>query len=230
MNLELSATARRRAGLAIENTHKEYTREGGLKDLSEKMERSEQKTSTYIYGLARFAFESPNIEDPDELFNAMCLYAEEQFKSKHKVDNLKSVLPPWATFKSNINRAIRMGLKPTEYGSEWELRKAVAEEASGTTSGSAAQRTKTASSPPASQGPKTLLAPQAEEWVATTTIHGNLKPLIERLAVQAEFVKKDLVDEASDILSEASTKLATLIDNRRVRDPATKTLLQHAVH
>lgn len=226
---ELPAPTRRRAGLAIENTFKEYTREGGLRDLSDKAQKSEQKTSTYIYGLARHAFESPNQDDPDELFNAMCDYAEEQFKTRHKVDNLKEVLPPWATFKSNINRGIRLGLKPTDYPSEWELRKAVAEEVSGAASGSAAQRASNTPSSPANEGPKTLSAPQADEWVETTTIHKKLRDVVTNIVVEAEFIRPESIDEAREILTRAAKELAVLIDRRRVRDPATKKAINELV-
>lgn len=223
MNLELSTPVRRRAGLAIENTHKEYVRAGGLRELQDKAVKAEQKSSTYIYALARHAFESPNVEDPDELFNAMCRYAEEQFKTKHSVENVKDAIPPWATFKSNINRGIRLGLKPNDYPSEWEFRKAVAEEANSTTG--SANRSAAAPSPPANEGPKTLSAPQADDWIETTTIHKKLRDSITNIVVEAEFIRPDSIDEAREILADASRKLAALIDRRRVRDPATKKVM-----
>lgn len=244
MDIEnLSTAARRRAGLAIENTHKEYTKEGGLRDREKEKSEAEQKCSTYIFGLAQFAAQNrPKSVSTEDMFATLCKYAESQFKDKHNVTNVEDALPVWKVFKSNINRGLRAGLDPKKFETEWEFRKATAESA-GVNIGARTpshkgpiERTERvngngeAASVAAPATPRPAIVESAEEMLETTTIRPNLRERLARLVVQAEYVKPGAEDEAEKILDEAFRKLATLIDRRRIRDSATKEALRAALH
>lgn len=227
----LTVPARRRAGLAIENTHKEYTKPNGLRALEQRIEEAQVKCSQHIFELAKFAFRTDGIE-PEEHFTDLCSFAEDQFKKRHKVDNVKDVLPVWAVFKSNINRGIKQGLDPNGFKTEWEFRKATMEEIRETNGGNAGggesePQTRT---PRQTQGsrPTPVNVPDVEEWVGSTTIHSSLQVLVARLVVEAEYIRKGRGKEAENILREAIGALSKLIDKRKIKDAATRAALAEA--
>lgn len=207
----LTSQAKRRAALAIENTRKAY----------EELEAVEQKCSSYIFGLAQFAVETcPKKKQPAELFGALCAYAEAQYKERFNVVNLKEALPVWSVYKSNIMAGMRLGLNPMDYSTEWEFRKATAEK----------RKPTLVQSNEVTQGSVTRLPAlpmrpvrfeQAEKAVLGLMIRSSsLQQLLTRLLVEAEYVKKGKEDEAEQILTEAVTRLSTLIDQRRIKREA----------
>src|SRR5262245_9436235 len=110
---ELTATEKRRAGTAIEYTFREYTKDGGLRELQTKTDNADQTCATHIYSLAQFAVKNvKGLAAATERFQEMCGYAETGYKDKHEVQNLKDVLPVWSVYKSNIVRGMKLGLSP----------------------------------------------------------------------------------------------------------------------
>jgi hypothetical protein len=229
--MELAMPARRRAGLAIENTHKAYSKPGGIKDLESKLEGAHKTCSSHIFNLAQFATEeSDDMAGAAAYFGVLCDFAETQYKTKHKVENLREALPVWATYKSNILRAMKSGLDPNHYGSEYDLRKAhqelkePQERTPRVPQGPLAPEPQTERrSPP--EKPQPMVVDRVEEWVGTTTIRPTMQVLISRLIVEAEYVRKGKEGEAERILREAVEALAKLVDKRRIRDEATKAAL-----
>lgn len=225
---DLEVQPRRLAGTAIQKTYKEYTKPNGLRDLEKKIESETVKCSRYIFGLAKYAYE--NYEDVEEAFRDMCQYAEEQFKARHNVENVKDILPVWAVYKSNINRGLKAELDPREYDSEWEFRKAIMDEAreTGNGSGQTSTQTRAPRTPSAPERPAPVNAERVEDWMETTTISTNLKFLVTQLVLETEYVKKGKEKEAEKILREAIGALKRIIDHSRITDDATKSALDEA--
>ena len=221
---DLEVQPRRLAGTAIQKTYKEYTKPNGLRDLEKKIETETVKCSKYIFGLAKYAYE--NYEDAEEAFRDMCQYAEEQFKARHNVENVKDILPVWAVYKSNINRGLKAELDPRDYDSEWEFRKATMDEVR--ENGNEAYTQTRAPRTPAPDKPAPVNAEQVEDWMETTTISTNLKFLVMQLVLETEYVKKGKEKEAEKILREAIGALKQIVDRKRITDDATKSALDEA--
>lgn len=216
-NERLTIPARRRAGLAIENTHKQYSKPGGLAELEDKLEQSREKCSQYIYGLARFAFADKAHTEPAQMFSDMCAYAEEQFKARHGVDNVKDVLPIWSVFKSNIKRGIRAGLNPTDHTTEWEFRKATQNTMVDEATGEPAKK---------ETNNGMIRVPEVRTWLDRTSIDNRLKTLLAKLVVEVEYINKKSNTEAEEVLKEAVSALSKLVDLRRIKDEPTRNAMQ----
>lgn len=230
---DLGVQPRRLAVTAIQRTHKDYTKPNGLRDLEARIEQETVKCSKHIFGLARYAFE--NSEDPIEMFTDLCAYAEEQFKTRHNVENVKDVLPVWAVFKSNINRGLRADLDPRQFDTEWDFRKATMDQVRGNNGNGTADKSTRAPRTPTTirepevpEMPVPAVADRVEDWVESTTIHNTLKFLVTRLVIEAEYVKKGKEKEAEKILREAIGALHRLVDRKRITDEATKAALEEA--
>ena len=223
--MELTTTIKRRAGLAIENTYTDYTKEGGVADLESKLAKAHEGCSKYIFNLAAFIVkQSDDLKDGVAQFTAVCAYAETQLKEKHKIESVKDALPVWGVYKSNILRGMRLGLDPQEFDSEGAFRAATMEEVR-------------AAVVPENEGvldvgeplppvePHTLGIDEAEQMMESSTIVEPLKALIARLVVESEFIRRGKTAEAARILTAALDALHKLVDHRRIRDAATREAL-----
>lgn len=215
--MELKTVEKRRAGTAIEYTHRDYTKEGGLREVETKLGELEQGCASHIYSLAQFAMkQGGTLKVAADRFSEMCEYAESSYKKKHEVANLKDVLPVWAVYKSNILRGMRLNFDPLEYETEASFRLAVLE--SLRTSGSGAEPTRAS---PAKQSER-LTFDDADDLLDSTRMGKNLRGLIAKLVVEAEYIRKGREEEAEEIIAEAVQKLGGLIDHRRIKDRPTR--------
>lgn len=225
--MELTATEKRRAGTAIEYTFREYSREGGLKELQTKAGEAEQSCSAHIYSLAQFAVKnSKNLSTATEKFQEMCSYAEAGYKDKHGVANLKDVLPVWSVYKSNIIRGMKLGLSPLDHETEGAFRIAVGEclrQAAGSSTGDV-DRTE-----PAKQDTR-LTVEDADDLLDNTNIHEGLRQLVAQLMIEAEYVRRGREEQAQAIVRKAVAELAELVDRRRITHKPTRTALSAHLH
>ena len=113
----MTDTLRETAVRAIEATFKAYNAKNGLRELTEKLAQAEKSTATHILGLAQTAQRKGGVY-PGQIkawFGALCSVAEVSFKDTHKVTDLAEALPCWAVYKSEILRAVKVGLRPLDY-------------------------------------------------------------------------------------------------------------------
>lgn len=228
--------AKQRAAGAIENCWKAYhDPESGLKLREEQLAVASSRASSYIYGLAQFAMEvCPKKYRPDEVFGAMCAYAEAKLKEKHEVNNLEDALPCWKTFKSNIMGGLRVGLDPHEFSTEWQFRKAGMEarlSVIDTKNAAEDRRLVTESrgheerSDPVTKLPTRLHIEPVRKFMRATSIASPLKLVLAQIMVEADYVKKGKEAEAEEILNTAHEALLELVDKRRIKDDATRLAL-----
>lgn len=216
VDYDLSRAAKTRASRAIEAVHRAYFEEGGLRDSMIKVEAQSTKVSEHIYALAKWASEQTMTPDLARAqFVTMCEYAEEKYKADHKVENLAEVLPVWRVYKSNILRGVKLGIKPAEYDTEYDYRRAVMEkvredlpDSSPVAGARAIQRTSTV------PGPVDL--PEIEQWLGSTAIHDTLRTLLARVILSVEFLKPRSVAKAEAILRKACDDLAPAVDQRKL--------------
>lgn len=228
--MELNAVMKRRAGLAIENTYSEYRKEGGVADLETKLAKAHEGCSKHIFNLAGFVVkQADDVSDGAKQFAAVCVYAEAQLKEKHQIENVKDALPVWGVYKSNILRGMRLGLDPSSFDSEGAFRAATMEEVRAKGPQLATRDGDEVEDEPAitlrPSEPKTVNIEQAELMVESSTIIAPLKALVARLVVETEYIKRGKEREAVRILTEAVDALHALIDQRKIRDAATKEAL-----
>lgn len=222
--------AKQRAAGAIENCWKAYYDEdSGLKLREQQLATAGARASSYIYGLAQFAVEvCPKKYRPDDVFDAMCAYAEAKLKEKHDVQNLKDALPCWATYKSNIMGGLRAGLDPHEFPTEWEFRKAGMEARLSVidTKNAVEDRRLVTESPRADSQvtklPTRLHIEPVRKFMRATSIASPLKLVLAQIMVEADYVKKGKEHEAEEILNTAHEALLELVDKRRIKDDATR--------
>ena len=108
---------RKAACKAIDATFKAYTAKNGLKDLEQKIEEATKSTASSIMELAQTSQRMGGVY-PGQIrawFSSLCSVAEQHFKDDHKVTDVASLLPCWAVYKSEILRAVKIGLRPTDY-------------------------------------------------------------------------------------------------------------------
>lgn len=231
--MELNATMKRRAGLAIENTYSEYRKDGGVADLEKKLEAAHGSCSKHIFNLCSFVVkQADDLSDGTKQFAAVCVYAEAQLKEKHQIENVKDALPVWGVYKSNLLRGMRLGLDPSSFDSEGAFRAATMDEVRSrgpqlvdrdvdeTEEDEGPQITMRPSAP------QTVNIEQAEMLVESSTIIAPLKALVARLVVETEYIRKGKEREAVRILTEAVDALHALVDQRKIRDAATKEALE----
>lgn len=224
--MQLTAVEKRRAGTAIEYTFRDYTREGGLRELQEKTTEADQSCAGHIYSLALFATkQSKNLDAAATRFGEMCDYAEAGYKKKHEVENLKDVLPVWSVYKSNILRGMKLGLDPADFDSEGAYRLAVGESLRAAVHAVATPVERTT---PARQDSR-LTAEDADDLLDSTNIQEGLRAQVAKLVIEAEYVKRGKEKEAEAIVATAVEALSTLIDRRRMDKP-TRTAISASVH
>ncbi len=210
-SVELSRAAKSRAVRAIEAVHVAYDEKDGLRDTLAKVEGQKTRVSGHIHGLAVFASQTEkDLPRAIALYLAMCAYAEEQYKTKHSVTDLEEAIPVWKVYKSNILAAMRLGINPAEYESEYALRKEKDKRNKPTLLLPPAGAVRAG---PQRAGPRT--EEQIEELLTVTAVHDRLLPLVVRLIFESEYLKKSKVDEAEAILREAVDKLGEFVDQRR---------------
>jgi hypothetical protein len=229
--MELNAVMKRRAGLAIENTYSDYRKEGGVADLETKLAKAHEGCSKHIFNLAGFVTkQADDVSDGAKQFAAVCVYAEAQLKEKHDIENVKDALPVWGVYKSNILRGMRLGLDPSSFDSEGAFRAATMEEVRA----KGPQLVKTEDEDEDDEIPHITMRPseprtvnieQAEMMVESSTIIEPLKALVARLVVETEYIRKGREREAVRILTECVDALHALVDQRKIRDAATKEAL-----
>ena len=229
--MELNATMKRRAGLAIENTYSEYRKEGGIADLEVRLAKAHEGCSKHIFNLCAFVVkQADDLSDGTKQFAAVCVYAEAQLKEKHQIENVKDALPVWGVYKSNLLRGLRLGLDPSSFDSEGAFRAATMEEvrAKGPTlvTEDEDDEDDTPHITMRPSEPRTVNIEQAEMMVESSTIIAPLKALVARLVVETEYIKRGKEREAVRILTEAVDALHALVDQRKIRDAATKEALE----
>lgn len=222
--MQLTAVEKRRAGTAIEYTFRDYTREGGLRELQEKTTEADQSCAGHIYSLALFATkQSKNLDAAATRFGEMCDYAEAGYKKKHEVENLKDVLPVWSVYKSNILRGMRIGLNPAEHATEGAYRTAVGE------SLRQSVRTSTDEAGTDTAGSKQdarLTVEDADDLLLdSTNIHEGLRSLVAKLVIEAEYVKHGKEAAAEAIVQRAVEELGELVDRRRITHKPTRSAI-----
>lgn len=211
----LTRAAKNRAYRAIENVHLAFYEKGGLRDQLVAVDNAQQKISEHIFGLAVYAAKQAlNPRDARELFTNMCTYAEGKYKEEHKVENLAEALPVWRVYKSNILRGVKLGLKPPEYDTEYDFRRAVMEKVRAelpatTTTAPAIER-----KPAADAGPVQL--DEIEQWLGATGVHDKLRILLAQVILSVEYIKRGSVPKVEAVLRRAVDELAPNVDHRRV--------------
>ncbi|HEY3496498.1 MAG TPA: hypothetical protein VGK73_17485, partial [Polyangiaceae bacterium] len=73
--------------------------------------------------------------------------------------------------------------------------------------------------------PRVINIEDAELMVGSSTIIAPLKALVARLVVESEYIRRGKEQEAVRILTECVDALHALVDQRRIRDAATKEAL-----
>lgn len=225
--MELTAVEKRRAGTAIEYTFREYTKDGGLREVQTKANEAEQSCAAHIYSLAQFAVkQTKKLEEAMERFSEMCAYAETSYKEKHQVENLKDVLPVWAVYKSNIIRGMKLGLSPVDHATEGAFRTAVGE--------SLRQATRDVATPvarsDANKQDTRLTVEDADDLLDSTNIHEGLRELVAKLMIEAEYVRKGREADAEAIIRKAVDELSELVDRRRITHKPTRTAISSHLH
>lgn len=209
----LTRAAKQRALRAIENVHLAFYEKGGIRDTLATLNDQQEKVSEHIFGLAVYAAKQAlNPADARELFTNMCEYAEDHYKKEHSVDNLADALPVWRVYKSNILRGVKLGLKPPEYDSEYEFRKAAMEKVRGSLPGPKAEPIER--KPAAAPGPVQL--DEIEQWLGSTGVHDQLRTLLAQVILSVEFIKRGSLPKAEAALRRLVDELAPSVDHRRV--------------
>jgi hypothetical protein len=225
--MNLSTVEKRRASTAIEYTYRDYTKEGGLKELQTKVDQLEQGCAGHIYSLAQFAVkQTKNLKAAADRFGEMCEHAEAGYKNKHEVKNLKDVLPVWSVYKSNILRGMRLDMSPLDHATEGAFRIAVGEVLRQAAGNSAASVETTSESKQDTR----LTVEDADDLLDDANIHEGLRKLVARLMLEAAYVKIGREAEAEAIVQQAVDKLHELVDRRRITHKPTRTALSAHLH
>lgn len=225
--MKLTAVEKRRAGTAIEYTFRDYTKEGGLRELQTKTAEVDQSCASHIYSLAQFAMkQTESVAAAAERFSEMCEYAEDGYKKKHEVANLKDVLPVWAVYKSNILRGMKLGLSPLEHATEGAFRTAVGE----SLRSAAQQGAANVDRPTTSKQDARLTMEDADDLLDSTSIHEELRALVAKLMIEAAYVKRGREAEAEAIVRRAVDELSELVDRRRITHKPTRNALTAHLH
>lgn len=208
--ITLSAAAKRKAIEAIDATAKQLPT---YKQAAEQFESASTGISHHIFGLAQYAAkETKAIEAATEMFAALCSYAEDTFRARLKDSgestSLKESIPVWATFKSRIMRAMRMGLSPADHKNEFGLVKAVRERLA----------TEEKPSRPAD-------IEDVEDFLGKTTIVPRLAVWVSRLTLEAEYIRPSKLTEVEALYKEFVERLAPFVDKKRIQDDATRDAL-----
>lgn len=201
----LTATAQAKALRAIEDVHLAYHSKGGINDMAERLKSRVQSAGQVVYGLAVFASRhTKTVEEAADYFREMCEFAENEYKQQHGVDNIREVLPSWATYKSTILRGVtKFELDPVDYRSERQFRIAIE-----------AQKPKDGRARRGRDGPNEVLPLEAigEFLEERTAVRGSLQGLVSTLVLQAEAIARGNTPAAAEVLKEATKALEPLVD------------------
>jgi len=209
----LTRAAKNRAYRAIENVHLAFYQKGGLRDMIAAVDAAQQKISEHVFGLAVYAAKQAlNPKDARELFANMCEYAEGKYKEEHAVENLADALPVWRVYKSNILRGVKLGLKPPEYETEYDFRKAVMEKVRAQLPAPVSEPIER--KPSLEPGPVQL--DEIEQWLGATGVHDKLRMLLAQVILSVEYIKRGSVPKVEAVLRRAVDELAPSVDHRRV--------------
>lgn len=202
----LTATAQAKALRAIEDVHLAYHGKGGINEMADRLKSRVQSAGQVVYGLAVFASRhTETVEEAAEYFREMCEFAEAEYKNQHGVDNIREVLPSWATYKSTILRGVtKFELDPIDYRSERQFRIAI--DAKKPKDGHGRARR-------GRDGPNEVLPLEAiGEFLESTAIRGSLQGLVSTLVLQAEAIARGNTPAAAEVLKEATKALEPLVD------------------
>lgn len=222
----LPATGKRLAVRAIEAVFAAYSAKGGLRETLELAETQAAGISRHIYSIATNAAKHhKRIGDAAAEFSALCMYAENTFKSKHQVENLRDAVPVWNVFKSNILRGMRLELSPLDAANERAFRtktmEAVAAKRGLAVTSDAEDDDTEAADEEGVVRITTRAGPQPmetiEQFVATTTVRDTLKVLVAQVIFSCEHIKPSKADEAAAILQRAWSELGPLVSKRALQ-------------
>lgn len=206
--IELNRTQKVRAVRAIEGVHSVYHDADGIAQLEKRLDDQKAAAAKHVYGLAVHAMEStPTRLKAIDLFLALSLHAETEYKTAHNVASLSETLPTWKTFKSNILTGMRdYELDPREFRTEGAFR--VAKQKLQATENDGGTPTRV---------PKPLETPDAIDHVlATTVTHDALRTMVSQVVFMLESLKRGTVKDAQAVLRVAMDGLAPLVDERKV--------------
>lgn len=202
----LTAQAQARALRAIEDVHLSYYEKGGIRDTVEHLESQARSAGQHIYALAVYASkQTETVDEAADLFRQLCTFAEAAYKEQHEVENLRTALPTWATYKSNILRGMeRFDLDPINYRSERQFR--IASE----------DRAEKADRPRRREGPQLASPDEIGEFLQTTAVRNSLVRPVADLVFHVEAVAHGKTQEALSILKATLTKLEPLVDPDKI--------------
>jgi len=125
--------AKAEAHKAIDAIYDGYYRKGGVADLMEQAANASAKLSEHVYKLAIRAvtLAGNNLPLAKSYFKLLCKEAETYLKAKHtdkdgKAPTIESLLPPWTSYKSQINSGIEFGCNPADFATQGAFRAAAA--------------------------------------------------------------------------------------------------------
>lgn len=204
MNTRLTPAAKAKAFEAIQAMHRACIGKAGITALTAKLTSKHESAAAHIYGLAVFAArKEEKLPKAVALFREMCRHAEAELKAKLEVANLKDAVPIWAVYKSNITRGMNLGISPLDHESEKAFRQAMAE----------------AAAPTQDPVPSPALITDVERFLARdTTIADRLRDRLQRIVLEAQYVKHSKLAQAEEIFQDASERLAELLDHRSLPD------------
>ncbi|MDE2097317.1 MAG: hypothetical protein KGL39_08750 [Patescibacteria group bacterium] len=120
VSVKIADTLAKTAGKTIETMFRAYHAKGGVAEMETKLEQKRNGLAQGIFELAVTASKLGQGKQSWTIayFKEICKAAENEFKDAHAdVENIKTVLPCWPVFKSELNRAIDVGLNPQDFSS-----------------------------------------------------------------------------------------------------------------
>lgn len=127
LQVTIADTVKLQACRAIDNTYKAFIAKGGIKELSERLEAIKENKAGEIYALAvtanKLAAGNQDAKKAsptwtEAYFKEMCKTAETHLKEKlGNIENLAKEFPIWSVYKSEIRRALDVGLLPVNFDS-----------------------------------------------------------------------------------------------------------------
>lgn len=204
---ELNRTQKVRAIRAIEGVHSVYHDPDGIAKLEAKLADKKAAAAKHVYALAVLAMEATATRlKAIDLYLALTLHAETEYKAAHNVESLSEALPTWKTFKSNILTGMRdYELDPREYRTEGAFRVAKQKLQAAENDGGTPAR-----------APKPLETPDDIDHVlATTVTHDALRTMVSQVVFMLESLKRGTVKDAQAVMRAAMDGLAPLVDARK---------------
>jgi hypothetical protein len=212
----ISAKLRRAAVAAINGFDEAYFADGGYAEVQTELDTKREGVASHIYKLATKACDdSANLKEALVVFRGACAYAEDRYKEKHEISNVKTRMPAWAQFKSRIVRSMKFGLDPREFGSERSLRDAL----------STAIRDRAEKERLKAERNRAKIT-QIDDWMGETGVHTRLQLVMRKLILEAGYVRPSKRKEAEAILQTAADGIALLVDQKAIKSDADRDVLQ----